>query len=119
MFETLFMALIMAGLITLTMTHFPLWIKRVVFYTPDWFWAAVFHFGYAGWIGGVTGHSVGLPLAVLMYLSMRYYLHPKIGAEMNLAWENNYLNRFVRWCRSQVSRPTMESASREQQVQPA
>ena len=56
-----FIAIAIALLIALLVAvlHLPRWMQRVLMWTPAWLQAAVIHFGYGGWIGGVTGHVVG------------------------------------------------------------
>jgi hypothetical protein len=104
MLASIFTALIMAILLTLSITHLPLFLKRLIYYTSAWVWAGLLHFGYAGWIGGVTGHMIGLPLAVIMWFVITKYLHPAIKGEMDEAWRKSWVKRTADRIRSAFRR---------------
>ncbi len=100
-FESILMACVMAIIMTLTLRHLPLFVKRVFYYTPAWLTAAVLHFGYGAWLGGVTGHLLGAMLSIPMYFILRYYLQPEFGREIAVAWDQNWFNvRILTPCRT-------------------
>lgn len=55
----LMMSAIMLVILTVSVLHMPLWLRRIIYYVPAWLQSAILHFGYAAWLGGVTGHVVG------------------------------------------------------------
>ena len=69
-------------ILTLSVLHLPLWLKRFFYWTPAWLQSAIIHFGYGGWIGGVTGHVVGGMLALPWFFVARYYIQPQIAKEL-------------------------------------
>ncbi len=75
-FVTITVALLIALLITVL--HLPRWLQRIVLWVPAWIQAGVIHFGYGGWIGGVTGHVVGGLLAIPWFFVCRFWLKPML-----------------------------------------
>lgn len=67
------------AILLITFLHLPVWLQRFVLWTPAWLQAAVIHFGYGGWIGGVTGHVVGGLLSVPWFFVSKYWLKPRLG----------------------------------------
>ena len=55
------------------------WLQRIVLWTPAWLQAATIHFGYGGWIGGVTGHVVGGLLSIPWFVVSKYWLKPMLA----------------------------------------
>ena len=87
-FIAITIALLTALLITVF--HLPRWLQRLVLWTPAWLQAAVIHFGYGGWIGGVTGHVVGGLLAIPWFFIAKYWLKPMLaGASKKMAPVNS------------------------------
>ena len=52
-------------ILLITVLHLPRWIQRLVLWTPAWLQSATIHFGYGGWIGGVTGGSAAAIAAIV------------------------------------------------------
>ncbi len=75
-----FIAITIALLIALLITviHLPRWLQRIVLWTPAWLQAAVIHFGYGSFIGGVTGHIVGGMLSIPWVFVSMYWLKPML-----------------------------------------
>lgn len=91
--------ILLLGILVTTVIHLPLWLKRVIYYMPAWIQAAVVHFIYGSWIGGVLGHVVGGFLSVPWFFVVILILRPRIGREMADAWERNSVRRtLVRIC---------------------
>jgi hypothetical protein len=86
--------LLLAILVT-TVMHLPLWLKRVIYYVPTWLQAAVIHFVYGSWIGGILGHVVGGLLSVPWFFIVILILRPRIRREMVEAWEQNPVRRLA------------------------
>jgi uncharacterized membrane protein YdjX (TVP38/TMEM64 family) len=86
--ESIVMALLLAGILTLGIMHMPLWAKRIFAIVPAWIQALVIHFGYGSFLGGVTGHMLGATLSIPMFFLLRYYIQPAIKAEADLANED-------------------------------
>ena len=76
-----FIAITIALLIALLITvfHLPRWLQRIVLWTPAWLQAAVIHFGYGGWISGVTGHVVGRLLSIGWFIASKFWLQPMLA----------------------------------------
>ena len=74
--------LLVAGILltvfTITVLHLPRFLQRFICWTPAWLQAALIHFAYGGWVGGVTGHVVGGLMAVPWFFICRYWLQPKL-----------------------------------------
>ena len=66
-------------ILVITVLHLPRWIQRLLLWTPAWLQAAVIHFGYGGWIGGVTGHVVGGLLSIPWFFIAKYGLKPMLA----------------------------------------
>ena len=96
------LSLIFAGIITLSLTHMPLFFKRLLNMCPDWLFAAIIHFGYGGWIGGVTGHMLGAFLSIPMYFIKKYYLNTAFGKELDEAWKASFIYRAF-WSKLEVA----------------
>jgi hypothetical protein len=86
---------LLLGILVTTAVHLPLWLKRIIYYVPAWMQAAILHFGYGAWIGGVLGHVVGGLLSVPWFFVVVLILKPRIGREMAEAWERNPMRRTV------------------------
>lgn len=83
-----------------TVMHLPLALKRLIYYTPAWVQAAVLHFGYGAWVGGVLGHVIGGLISVPWFFVVVLILKPRIRREMAEAWTRNPMRRAaVRICR--------------------
>jgi len=104
MFSAMFAAAILAAIMALTIKHMPTWAKRVVSKTPAWLQAAILHFGYAGWIGGVTGHLMGAPLAIMWYAIYTLWLHKAIDSDIDTAGESFVIRDTVRSVKGWFSR---------------
>jgi hypothetical protein len=74
MFSAIMGALLLAAVLAVSIRHMPNWFKAVVIKVPAWLQAGVLHFGYAGWIGGVTGHLMGAPLAIIWFAIWQLWL---------------------------------------------
>lgn len=70
------MSLIFAGILSMTLNHMPMFMKRIFCKIPATLQAAFIHFGYGAWLGGVTGHMLGAMLSVPMYFIIRFILQP-------------------------------------------
>lgn len=97
----LLISAILLAILTVSVLHLPLWLRRLIYYTPAWAQSAIIHFAYGGWVGGVTGHIVGGLLSVPWFFICRYWLQPRIGKEMALAWERNPVRETWRKLRRQ------------------
>ena len=104
MFSALFGAAVLSVIMALTVKHMPLWIKRMLLKTPAWLQAVVLHFGYAGWIGGVTGHLMGAPLAIMWYAIYFYWLQGAIDAEVKAAGETHLIKDSMKSLKGLFSR---------------
>jgi hypothetical protein len=104
MFSALFGAAVLSVIIALTVKHMPVWIKRMVLKTPAWLQAIILHFGYAGWIGGVTGHLMGAPLAILWYAIYVYWLKGAINCDVEAAGELHLIKDSVKGLKSWFGR---------------
>lgn len=82
MFSAIFAALVLTAILALTVLHMPVLMKRALNVIPGWLQSVVLHFGYAGWIGGVTGHMMGAPLAIFWYAAWVWYIKPRIEQEL-------------------------------------
>lgn len=89
----LLMSAILLVIFVVSVLHLPLWARRLIYYMPAWLQSALIHFGYASFLGGVTGHMVGAFLSVPWFFICRYYLQPRIGREMANAWARNPIKR--------------------------
>lgn len=66
-------------ILLITVLHLPRWLQRIVLWTPAWLQAAVIHFGYGGWLGGLTGHVVGGLLSIPWFFVSKYWLKPMLA----------------------------------------
>lgn len=64
--------------LVITILKIPRWLSKPLMRIPGWLQALVMHFGYGGWIGGVTGHILGGLLSVPWFFVCEMYLRPKI-----------------------------------------
>lgn len=62
--------------------NMPIPIKKLVLMTPAWAQDVLLYLGYANWIGGVTGHMLGAPLAVAWYFIYKYWLKAELVADV-------------------------------------
>ena len=74
MFSAIAGALLLAAVLAVSIRHMPTWFKAAVLKLPAWLQAGILHFGYAGWIGGVTGHLMGAPLAIIWFAVWQLWL---------------------------------------------
>ena len=80
--EAILSAGVLVVILAMSISHLPTWLKRIIRKIPIWLQCTLLHFGYAGWIGGVSGHLMGAPLAILWFFSYVYWLKPQIDAEL-------------------------------------
>ena len=78
MITKFFTTLVMLLVLTLTVLKLPRWIAAPLMRVPSWLQSIVIHFGYGGWIGGVTGHLLGGLLAIPWFFISEYLLRPRI-----------------------------------------
>lgn len=78
MFTKFFTTAIMLAVLTLTVLKLPRWIGGPLMRIPSWLQALIIHFGYGGWIGGVTGHLLGGLLAIPWFFISEYFLRPRL-----------------------------------------
>lgn len=102
MFADILLSLVFAGILSASLMHMPLFFKRLVKVCPDWLFAATIHFGYGGWIGGVTGHMLGAMLSIPMYFIKRYYLNALFGRELDQAWHDSFIYKAF-WSRLETA----------------
>lgn len=76
--KALFTTVVMLGIMTLTIIKLPRWMGKTVMRVPSWLQALVIHFGYGGWVGGVTGHMLGGFLSIPWFFISEYFLRPKL-----------------------------------------
>jgi hypothetical protein len=86
---------LLLGILVATVMHLPLALKRLIYYTPAWVQAAVLHFGYGSWVGGVLGHVIGGLISVPWFFFLVLILKPRIRREMAEAWTRNPVRRTV------------------------
>lgn len=122
MLENIILSLIFSGILCMTLDHAPLFVKRILNWTPAALVAAVLHFGYGGWLGGVTGHMLGAFLSVPMYFLTKYFLQPRWKKQLEVAWDSSWFNRKIvapinsfifRMKQKYSSRPTMHAVKDE------
>ena len=65
--------------LTISVLHLPHWLQSLILWTPAWLQAAVIHFGYGGWIGGVTGHVTGALLSDSWFFVAKYWFQPMLA----------------------------------------
>lgn len=86
----------LCGVFVMLAKHLPRPAKRLVVAVPAAGWAILVHFGYAGWMGGVTGHMLGALLSVPMYFIIRYYLQPHFAQELaDNKFEDSWIYRKI------------------------
>lgn len=83
MFTAILGAAVLAGVLAVSVTHLPSWLTKLLLKVPAWLQAVILHFGYAGWIGGVTGHLMGAPLAVIWYCIYVWILVPMMQEKIS------------------------------------
>jgi len=104
MLSAMFAAAVLAAIMALTIKHMPVWTKRIVTKTPAWLQAAILHFGYAGWIGGVTGHLMGAPLAIIWYALYTLWVKKAIDSDIEAAGEMHVIRDTVKSVKGLFSR---------------
>ena len=67
MFSYLIISASLLVVIVQTLMHLPPWLSRAYMRLPVWFQTLLLHFGYASWLGGVTGHLCGAILSLPYY----------------------------------------------------
>jgi hypothetical protein len=89
-------SLALCVVLTLLVWHAPRWVKRLVVALPSWLWAGLIHFGYAGWMGGVTGHLLGAFVSLPMLGIIHFIIQPMFAKELaNVNWEETWLHKNV------------------------
>ena len=101
MLTAIFSAVVLTIVLGISVMHMPLWFKRLLAKCPIWLQCIVLHFGYAAWLGGVTGHLIGAPLAILWLLVWVFYLKPEIETQMQLDKPTSFME-FVEAIRMKV-----------------
>ena len=86
---------LLLGILVATVMHLPLALKRLIYYVPAWVQAAVLHFGYGSWVGGVLGRVIGGLISVPWFFVLVLILKPRIRREMAEAWERSPVRRIV------------------------
>ena len=104
MISAIFSAAIISVIFALTVKHMPVWFKRMLNKVPAWLQAAALHFLYAGWIGGVTGHLMGAPLAIMWYAVYTLWLKKAIDNDIETAGESFVIRDTVRSVKGWFSR---------------
>ena len=80
MFTYLVIAASLLTVLIMTLLHLPLWFSRPLMqFVPVWAQSLALHFGYGGWIGGVTGHVVGGLLSIPWFFVGKYWLIPMLA----------------------------------------
>ena len=74
--QTLLGAVILAVILAASVLHLPGWLRRMILRIPGWLQATILHFGYSSFIGGVTGHLMGAPLAITWFGLWTWWLRP-------------------------------------------
>ena len=64
------------GALSMFVMHLPRVCKRIYVALPDYFHAMLIHFGYAFWLGGVSGHLIGALASIPFYFISKYWLRP-------------------------------------------
>ena len=70
------MGLLFVGV--LTIIKLPKFLSKPLMKIPSWLQSLILHFGYGGWIGGVTGHFVAAFMSIPWYFISEKFLRPKI-----------------------------------------
>ena len=78
MFTKLMTAAIMLAVATLTVMKLPVWISKPLMKIPSWLQALILHFGYGGWVGGVTGHLLAGLMSIPWFFISELFLRPRI-----------------------------------------
>jgi thiamine transporter ThiT len=78
MFSKVLTAFIMLMVATLTVMKLPKWIAIPIMKVPSWLQSLVLHFGYGGWVGGVTGHLVAGLMSIPWFFISELFLRPRI-----------------------------------------
>lgn len=100
LFEAILSATILGIIMAMSVSHLPVWLKRMIMKTPIWIQCAILHFGYAAWLGGVTGHLMGAPLAIIWFAVWEFYLKSKLEIECAHAATDS--RSFIRAIRDKV-----------------
>lgn len=78
MFTKLLTATIMLVVATITVLKLPSWISKPLMMIPSWLQALILHFGYGGWVGGVTGHLLAGLMSIPWFFTSELFLRPRI-----------------------------------------
>jgi thiamine transporter ThiT len=78
MFTKLLTAAIMLAVATLTVLKLPRWVSVPLMKVPSWLQSLILHFGYGGWVGGVTGHLLAGFMSVPWFFISELFLRPRI-----------------------------------------
>jgi len=78
MFTKLLTAAIMLAVATLTVLKLPRWISVPIMKIPSWLQSLALHFGYGGWVGGVTGHLLAGLMSIPWFFISEMFLRPRI-----------------------------------------
>ena len=78
MFSKLLTAAIMLAVATLTVLKLPLWLSKPLMKIPSWLQSLILHFGYRGWVGGVTGHLLAGLMSIPWFFISELFLRPRI-----------------------------------------
>ena len=78
MFSKMLTAAIMLAVATLTVLKLPRWISVPIMKVPSWLQSLILHFGYGGWVGGVTGHLLAGLMSIPWFFISELWLRPRI-----------------------------------------
>ena len=97
MLTAILSAAVLAVALIFTVLHLPVGVKRLLVKLPGWLQSLILHFGYAGWIGGVSGHLMGAPLAILWFAAWTLWLKSSLETEIKRSGESrkDAIRRFV------------------------
>lgn len=78
MISKLLTAAIMLAVATLTVMKLPRFLSVPLMKIPSWLQSLVLHFGYGGWVGGVTGHLLAGLMSIPWFFISELFLRPRI-----------------------------------------
>ena len=78
MFSKVVTAAIMLLVGVITVMKLPRWISVPIMKVPSWLQSLILHFGYGGWVGGVTGHLVAGFMSIPWFFISELFLRPRI-----------------------------------------
>ena len=78
MFSKMLTAAIMLAVATVTVLKLPRWISVPILKVPSWLQSLILHFGYGGWVGGVTGHLLAGLMSIPWFFISELWLRPRI-----------------------------------------